>query len=120
MTNPQTFGGGGFQLPPVTPLVRNVLIGLFVLYAVELAFANAGGLPVYALAWHTFGAGIGPWQVLTRYLVQDPGVRGVVIAGIVLYFCLPAMERLFSSRELGEGLVVGAAGGTLLGLLRDA
>lgn len=120
MSRYQPMPPGGFELPPLTELTRNVLIALFVLYVVELSAANVMGLPVYALvAWQPFGAGFAPWQPITRYLVQGPGVIGVVIAGVVLYFFLPVVERLTNRRELIESLLFGMAGGTLLGLLLD-
>jgi hypothetical protein len=111
---------GGFELPPVTRLTRNVLIALFVLYVIELTTANVMGLPTHALAWHGFGEGFALHQPLTRYLVQGNGVFGVVIAGVVLYFFLPAMERHFNTTQLVEALIAGAIGGTALGLLLDA
>jgi len=111
---------GGIQLPPLTPVTRNVLVALFALYVIELTSANVLGLPTTLLAWSGFGRGFALYQPLTRYLVQGNGVIGVVIAGVVLYFFLPVVERLFRPAQLVEALVAGAIGGTALGLLLDA
>ncbi len=111
--------GGGFQLPPLTPLTRNVLIALFVLYTVELMARNLAGAPIDVLRWYLFGQGFSAWQPLTRYLIQGQGVLGVVLAGVVVYFFLPVMERMFSLRQVAEALACGAAGGTALGLALD-
>ncbi|MBW2254721.1 MAG: hypothetical protein JRI25_09020 [Deltaproteobacteria bacterium] len=111
---------GGIELPPVTPLTRNVLVALFVLYVIELTAANVLGLPTRALAWSGFGEGFALYQPFTRYLVQGNGVFGVVIAGVVLYFFLPIVERLCNTAQLVEALIAGAIGGTVLGLILDA
>jgi hypothetical protein len=109
-----------YQLPPLTPLVRNVLIVLFVLYAVELAARNLLHLPVDALTWRGFGEGFALWQPLTRYLVQGQGVLGIVLAGVAVYFLLPALERWSTPWRIAEALAVAALGGTLLALGLDA
>lgn len=119
MNGPRTAVGGGFQLPPVTPLLRNVLIALFVLYAAELVARNVLGLPIDLLAWHALGHGFLPFQPVTRYLVQGNGVIGVVLAGVVLYFFLPTIERSFKTAQWVEALLAGAVGGTVFALLCD-
>lgn len=111
---------GGFQLPPVTPLVRNVLIVLFALYVVELLARNAMSLPIDALSWHAFGQGFALWQPVTRYLVQGNAVLGVVLGGVVLYFFVPAMQRMFELSRVIEALIAGAIGGTVVGMILDA
>jgi len=111
---------GGFQLPPLTRLTRDVLIVLFVMYAVELAARNLFGLPIDLLRWRAFGAGFAPWQPVSRYLVQGQGVLGVVLAGVVVYFFLPTVQKMVSTRQLLEALGAGAAGGTLLALVLAA
>ena len=112
-----TAGGGGFQLPPVTPFLRNLLVGLFVLYAVELIARNMLRVPIDILAWHGFGAGFQIFQPATRYLVQGNAVLGVVIGALVLYFFLPTIQRMYSPPQWGEALLAGALGGTAFGLL---
>jgi len=109
-----------YQLPPFTPTLRNLLIGLFALYATELTARNLLGLPIDALVWRSFGEGFAPWQPLTRYLIQGQGVFNVVIAGLFLYFLLPPLERLAPTRRIAEAVLVSAVGGTLLTLALDA
>lgn len=106
------------QLPPLAPWMRNLLVGLFALYVVELLAANAG-LPVQALAWHPFGSGFEPWQPFTRFLVQGRSVLGVLLGLLVLYFLLPAVDRLLTREQMSQALLAGAAGGTALPLLLD-
>jgi membrane associated rhomboid family serine protease len=107
---------GAFDLPPLSPTTRNLLIGLFVLYAVELVARNGLGLPVDLLAWRGFGEGFLPWQPASRYLIQGQGVMGVVFGGLVLYFLLPPLERWFSRRQLVQAIGAAALGGTALAL----
>jgi len=110
--------GPQLQLPSLAPWMRNLIVGLFVLYVVELLAANAG-LPVGALAWHPFGSGFEPWQPVTRFLVQGRGVFGVLLGLLVLYFLLPAVDSVLSRERTAKALLAGAVGGTLLPLLFD-
>lgn len=119
MQGRQPMQGGGFQLPPLTPTARNVLIALFSLYVVELVGRNVLGATVQSLAWYPIGGGFEPWQPLTHFLVQGRGVIGVVIAGVVVYFFLPTVERLVTRRQLVEALLFGGMGGIALGLGLD-
>ncbi len=111
----QGIQGGGFGLPPLTPSVRSLLIGLFALYVLELAARNVLGLPVDALAW--FGRldpNSAPWQPLTRFLVQGNDVLNVVFGGLAWYFFLPPVEADRSTRQIAESIAAAAIGGTVL------
>lgn len=108
-----------FELPPLSNGSRNLLIGLFVAYAVELILRNTLGLPIDALVWMPFGSGFAPWQPLTRYLVQGNDVFNVILLGLMLYFLLPTLERLFSRRQIAEGALAAALGGTALAFGAD-
>lgn len=114
----QGAAGPQLQLPSLAPWMRNLLVGLFVLYVVELLAANAG-LPVGALAWQPFGSGFEPWQPLTRFFVQGRSVFGVLLGLLVLYFLLPAVDAVLTRAQLGRALLAGAVGGTALPLLLD-
>lgn len=107
-------------LPPLSDFLRNLLIGLFVLYALELACRNILGLPVDALVWWPLGSGAFElWQPLSRYLVQGNDLLDVLLAALVLYFFLPAITDRFRTRQLGEVVAAAALGGTALALLLD-
>lgn len=109
----------GVGLPPVAPWLRNLLLGLFLLYVAELVLLNVG-LPVYTLAWQDFGGGFAVWQPLTHWLVQGPRVDGVAFALLAIYFFLPGIADRLGRRNLTEAVVSGGAGGLVLGLIADA
>lgn len=80
-----------------TPLVRNVLVGLFAIYVVQLVV----GEPFQALfAWQPFGPAFRPWQVATAFLLGMEPVS-TVFTWITLYFFLPLLERTVGLRRLG-------------------
>lgn len=89
-----------FVQPPIAPWVRNLLLGLFGLYVLELVLGNLriDLSPLYLLPW---GQGFAPWQPLTRFLVQGGGngLFNVLVGLVVLYFALPMMERLLDRRR---------------------
>ena len=111
---------GGFQLPPLSRFTRNLLIGMFVVYAVELFLRNGGLVDVDLLMWRGFGQGFQPWQPATRFLIQGNGVFGVVISGVVVYLIMPTLERWFTMRQLGQAVGIAAVGGTLFALALNA
>lgn len=110
--------GMEFRFPTLQGWMRNLLIGLFGLYALELILRNAG-FPVYSLAWQPLESGFRPWQPLTRYLVQGEGVFGVLMGMLLIYFLLPSLWETVSRHKLRGTLIAGALGGSLLPLLFD-
>lgn len=113
---------GPIALPPLEPWLRNLLVGLFGLYVVELILRNVG-VPVYALAWAPFDKGFSVWQPATRFVVQgdDSGAAFSVLVGLlVLYFMLPAVEQLMAWAQVRSAVVFGAVGGTAFALALDA
>lgn len=95
-----------------------LLIGLFSLYVAELVAQNF--LPIYQwFAWFGFRAGFEPWQIVTRFLVQGPGILGVLLGLFVLYFFLPTIEGVIGRRQLGWAVLAGAVMGTVLPLAED-
>lgn len=114
--------GPQLQLPVLSPWMRNLLIGLFALFAVELVLRNLG-MPVDALAWRPFGEGFSLWQPLTRYLVQGGhagAVYNVLFGLLILYFVLPAVDSLLTRERTIRAVIAGAIGGTALPLILDA
>ena len=102
---------------------RNLLIGLFALYVLEsIAQYTYGDVVYQVLGWTGatgWSAATTPWQPLTRFLVQGPDVFWVVVALLVLYFALPAVTDAVSNRDLGNALLAGAVGGTVLPFVVD-
>lgn len=123
-----TYGNGpaNSMVPALQPWMRQLLIGLFGLYAVELLAGNIGFSFSY-LAWRPFGYGFAPYQLVTRFLAQGGEVFGVLLSLLVLYFFLPAIDRLYNRQQLiqcfGCAIVAGSAialTGDTLGLLLPA
>lgn len=116
-------GGAGpqLQLPMLLPWMRNVLVGLFALFVVELLARNAG-FPVERLRWHAFGHGFELWQPLTRFFVQGGStgaVFNVLIGLLVLYFFLPGLDSMMPRERIGKAALAGAVGGTAVPMLLD-
>ena len=99
-----------FAFPPLTPLARNVLIGIGALWILEMLVVNFGGIDLYSLlAWSptlTLGDQFaGPeladvWQPFTQLLVQGPDLFGVLMTGLVAYFFIPAVVDRYTRVEI--------------------
>jgi len=98
--------------------MRQLLIGLFGLYAVELLAGNIG-FSFASFAWRPFGYGFAPYQLLTRFLVQGGEVFGVLISLLVLYFFLPTIDRLYSRQQLLQCFMCAIAAGSTFALVGD-
>lgn len=110
--------GPELRFPTLYPWMRNLLIGLFVLYVVELATFNAG-VDVYVLAWKPLAQGFAPWQPLTRFLVQGPSVFSFLMGMLLIYFLLPGIWQEVHRDTLRNALIAGAIGGTVLPFCLD-
>ena len=80
-----------------TPLVRTVLVGLFVVYVVQLV---AGDRFLELAAWQPFGQGFRPWQVLTAFFLNTSPIAAM-LTWLTLYFFLPLLESTLGRRDLG-------------------
>lgn len=78
-----------FNLPPLSPKVRNVLIGALALFVAELVLNLVNPSIVRSLAWQPFGNGFQWYQPFTRYLVQGAQPISFILSLLVLYFFLP-------------------------------
>jgi hypothetical protein len=107
------------QFPRLAPWMRNLLIGLFALYVVELVLANLR-VPVDALRLYPFAHGFEAWQPITRFLVQGrEGAVGVLFSIVVLYFFLPVLSTLLDRRQWAEALLSTAVAATAIPMLAD-
>lgn len=122
--------GVQFSLPPLSPWLRNLLIGLLVLFVVEMVLVNGLGIPIYPwLAWSpglamdvqglppldpeavTYGRLVAPgggpgladlWQPFTQLLVQGPNIGALLMVGLVAYFFLPHVVDRYTPRQLWQ------------------
>lgn len=86
--------------PTLTPLTRNLLIGLVALYILQLVAENWLGLPVSAaLAWWPFESGaFRPWQPLTAMVLGGPTPLNAFLSWLMLAFLVPPSEMALGTR----------------------
>ncbi|MBN2801281.1 MAG: hypothetical protein JXX28_19225 [Deltaproteobacteria bacterium] len=109
-------------LPPLLPWMRNTLGAVLGLYLIEVIARNYLRLPVDLLSWQPLSGPFEPWQLLTHFAVQGPGRGGAwstLMTLLVLWFFLPAMERLMPIPRLLATLATAAVTGVALGLVLD-
>jgi membrane associated rhomboid family serine protease len=95
-----------------TPLTRNLIVGLFVLYVGQLL---AGDAVTAALAWQPFGAGFLPWQPLTNVLLAgDP--TSACLGWLGLFFLVAPVERALGTSGLARAVLASWVGAVALGL----
>lgn len=113
-----TVPGGGIG-PVLTPFARTVLVALVGLFVFQLVVERWLGLPVLqTLAWWPFGTGMfRPWQVVTCYLLNGPGVLNAVFDWIFIFFLLPPVEQMYGRlaviRMIGFTVILSAVVGLL-------
>lgn len=115
-------GGPNLQFAFPTPegWQRNLLIGLLVLYVVELSMPYLG-IELGFLAWQPLAVGFEWWQPVTHFFVHArPDVFGVLLSLVVLYFFLPAVGEVLDWDAVGQAVIAGAVGGTLVPFALDA
>jgi len=107
-----------FNFPPLTPLVRALLIGLAVAFVVE-AIVDLIGVPVFELLALdlSYGDGISfalAWQIFTHWFVWPTEPRALIDVGLdllMIYFFLCPFEKTFGPKQT----VVLSAVGVLTG-----
>ncbi len=106
-----------FGLPPVQPWIRNLLVGAFLVWVLEMVLSTWVSVPLFAvLTW--FPPGLeAPWTPLTRYFVQGPQVVSVLFGLFALYFSLGVVDRHLHKRQIGAAALAAILGGTTLALL---
>jgi membrane associated rhomboid family serine protease len=109
-----------FSAPPLTPLVKKLIITLLVAFVTELMLQNFGGLDVIGLlALDPVHLSLAtPVQVLSYVLIEDPrAVMGMLIGLVFMWLILSPFESSFGARrtlELALCGVIGAALATIL------
>lgn len=96
-----------------TPLTRNVLVGLFALYVVQLL---SNGVVAAWLAWWP-GATFGPWQPFTSFILPGPRPLDAIFDLILIYFTLAPLDSILGRRQLAYALGASWATAALLGIL---
>ena len=93
--------------PSITPLTKNILIGLLVLYVIEMIVHQIGLIKMSTLAWNT-GDSFNIWQPLSCFFTLDTPnpmtgnfdpIR-VLIDLLMVGFFLPPTERTYKRRGL--------------------
>ncbi len=104
--------------PPLTPLLRNLLVALVALYVVQLVLQSWLGMPILALcALHAPASPMGltgmfrPWQPVTALLFNTMQPTAAFFDWLMLWFFLPPALSTLGRREtaklLGTSWVVG-------------
>jgi len=105
-------GGVGF-----TPLSKSVLIALFAMYVLQQLAERWLGLPVFqTFAWWPFGLGFQPWQPFTAFALNGDVMRAF-FDWLFLFFLLPPVEQMFTTRRLFRATVSTMLGSILFGMV---
>lgn len=98
-----------FAFPPLTPIVKRLLIGLLGCYVAELVLQNFVGVPVYGLlALSPSTPGVSTlWQLVTYVVVWPPrAVLQVLISLVFIWLVLSPFEARFGPRRTIQLCVV--------------
>jgi membrane associated rhomboid family serine protease len=97
-----------FQFPPLTPLVRRLLIALFAIFVFAALAQNFAAVPIVRLfALDTYELSVATvWQVFTNVLVQSPtAVFPLLINLLFIWLILPPFEDRYGSGRTVQLLV---------------
>ncbi len=89
-----------FQFPPLTPLVRKLLIALFAIFVLTALAENFAAVPVVRLfALDPVYLSVATlWQVFTNVLVQSPtGIFQLLISLLFIWLILPPFEDRYGT-----------------------
>ncbi|HEY6877016.1 MAG TPA: rhomboid family intramembrane serine protease, partial [Polyangiales bacterium] len=109
-----------FQFPPLTPLVRRLLIALFSIFVFAALAQNFAAVPIVRLfALDTFELSVATlWQVFTNVLVQSPtAVFPLLINLLFIWLILPPFEDRYGSQRTIQLLLAATVGSSLAALL---
>jgi membrane associated rhomboid family serine protease len=105
-----------FSVPPLTPVVKKLIITLFGAFVLELLLENFAGIHIVGLLAldpvHLGPASI--IQLVTYVLVEDPrGVMSMLIGLLFMWLILSPFEAAFGPRHTLELALAGTLGASL-------
>ena len=114
-----------FRFPPLTPLVKKILIALFGAWILQILLQNWAGVPMFELlALDTAHPGVATlWQLGTHVFAFPTGPQAVFSMLIVLLFLwlmLAPFEQRFGQKRALQLCVVTTLSSAFLGLLVGA
>ena len=114
-----------FRFPPLTPLVKKILIALFGAWIIQILLQNWAGVPMFeVLALHTGSVGIATlWQLGTHVFAFPTGPQAVfsmLITLVFLWWMLAPFEQRFGQKRAFQLCVVTALAAAVLGLIVGA
>jgi membrane associated rhomboid family serine protease len=102
-----------FSFPPLTPVVKKLIIALFSAFVIELLLENFAGLPVSALL-SLDPVHLGPLsllQIFTYVVIEDPrGVMSMLIGLFFMWLILSPFESAFGRKHTLELMLAGTLG----------
>jgi membrane associated rhomboid family serine protease len=109
-----------FQFPPLTPVVKKLIITLFCAFVLELLLENFAGIPVIkTLAFDP--SDLSPLSVLQLFsyvLIQNPReVMGLLLDLFFMWLIISPFESAFGRKHTIELAVAGTLGGSLAALI---
>jgi membrane associated rhomboid family serine protease len=109
-----------FSFPPLTPVVKKLIITLFCAFVLELLLENFAQIPVIkTLAFDPVDLGpLSLIQLVSYVLIQNPReVMGLILDLFFMWLIISPFESAFGRRHTLELAVAGALGGSLTALL---
>jgi membrane associated rhomboid family serine protease len=110
-----------FRAPPLTPLVKVLLIGLFSAFVLETLVVRLVGIDLVALLAIHAGDGLGIsllWQVVTHVLVHgvsSAALMSLLVTLLFLWWMGAPFEARFGAAETGKLLFVGTLSAGMAG-----
>lgn len=109
-----------FSFPPLTPVVKKLIITLFCAFVLELLLENFAGIPVIqALSFDPIDLGpLSVVQLFSYVLIQNPReVMGLLIDLLFMWLIISPFETAFGRRHTIELAIAGTLGGSLSALI---
>jgi membrane associated rhomboid family serine protease len=105
-----------FSFPPLTPVVKKLIITLFGAFVLELLLQNFAGVPVIqTLAFDPSNLGpLSVLQLVSYVLIQEPSeVMRLLIDLLFMWLIMSPFESAFGRRHTIELCLAGTLGGSL-------
>jgi len=110
-----------FRFPPLTPLVKKLLVALFGTWIAQILLQNWGGVPIFdVLALDTRSLGVHTlWQIATHVFAFPTGPQAVfsmLITLVFLWWMLAPFELRFGQKRTIQLCIVTALASAALAL----